>query len=606
MRVAAGAMQYKRMIVHHESGGSRGWGSCFRAPPRLKEKVMLYVTTLLISAAALTRGAPCEDLRYKSVSWRGVSVFSVSDLERSAGVSREGVLTVSEADSATKAVVDYYRSEGYLEASARLSSILDEDGTLLVIEVDEGRRYVVGDVSFDGVTCFSRKEVLEMCAGLRSGAAFTRPGLERSFDVLLKAYGEIGRAECRVSPRSFSLESGASVDFTIQVDEGRRCVIEEMRVTGGKTRAATAAKVAGLELGEPFNPWTLSDAKMKLARSGLFSFVGEPRAKTGGADSLVVIEVPVEEPPASSASGLLGYSGREGGAVGFVDLDLGNIMGTGRSGSFRWEASGGGLSSYGAGYEEPWLAGLPLSVKLGIEHLAQDTTYSTTGVSADLLLAAGRGFTFSLGVGRERTALTGVLPGTTTKRSRLALRAGARIDLRDNPVDPRNGLLLRADGDWGSRRDGGVGIGADKSVDLARLHIGSEVYRPVRGRHGVFLGVRWSKMVSDESSVPVDQLLRFGGAGSLRGYREDQFRAEETRLVQIEHRIALGERGSRLFLFTDLGMLRGEKAPDGTLIGYGLGLRAATRGGVVGLDFALGRGDSWREAKVHVKLERFF
>jgi outer membrane protein assembly factor BamA len=252
------------------------------------------------------------------------------------------------------------------------------------------------------------------------------------------------------------------------------------------------------------------------------------------------------------------------------------------------------------------LAGLPLSVRLGIEHLAQDTTYSTTGVSADLLLAAGRGFRFSLGVGRERTALMGVLPGATTKRSRLAIRAGARMDLRDNPVAPRNGLLLRAEGDWGSRRDGGVGIEADKSVDLARLQVGSEIYRPVHGRHGVFVGARWSKIFSDESPVPVDQTLRFGGAGSLRGYREDQFRAEETGLVQIEHRIAMGERGSRLFFFADFGMLRGEKAPDGTLIGYGLGLRAATRGGVVGLDFALGRGDSWREAKVHVKLERFF
>jgi outer membrane protein assembly factor BamA len=595
-------------------GGARGW-----APPAISALRHVILATAVAAACGLmggrataagatgaAQGEAPEGPRVEGVSWSGVTAFSQSDLERAAGLLPGRAVTRQGMEAAATAVADAYRAQGYLNAAVNVRTVERDGGRWLRVDVDEGSRFVIGEVTLVGVKEFRAEDLIEICPGLKAGAAFTREGLESSFERLLRAYGTRGYAECRVSPRSFSPKDAGSVDLALEIVEGRRRVIEGIGVSGGRTKASTAAKLARVETGTAFDPWRLDEVKARLASSGLFSEVGDPTVRAGTADSLVMIEVPVTEPPSSSVSGLLGYAGRGGGAVGFVDLALGNIMGTGRSGGFRWERSGGGLSSYGAGYTEPWLGGLPLSLGLGLEHVTQDTTYSTTALKADVRVTARRGLSFALGVGHERTAIAIPAGPGVTHRTRLALRAGVELDARDNAVDPREGLLLGVDGDWGHRRDGGPGYVEEDVWNITKVRVRSEVYRRLRGRHGLYVGACWRTVMTNESETPWDQLLRFGGASSIRGYREDQFRAEETGLLQIEHRVALDEAGSRIFLFADLGYARGRGAPPGTLLGYGVGIRTAAAGGVLGLDFAMGRGDSWSDGKVHVRMKRTF
>jgi outer membrane protein insertion porin family len=470
----------------------------------------------------------------------------------------------------------------------------------------EGAEMTIGEVEWEGCDLFSSEDLDELCPGLREGAEFSKKGIEDSFDGLLRRYGELGYADCRVSPRGFAANPDATVDLTVEIVEGPRYTIEAVAVKGGRTRGSTAGKIAGIEPGDPFDPWKLENARARLVSSGLFSRVETLSVRKGSADSLVVVEAELDEAPCSSVSGLLGYSGREGGAIGFVDLSLGNILGTARSGAFHWEGSGHGLSSYEARYREPWLGGLPLSLEVGMDHVAQDTTYSTTGISGGVRLDMGRGLSLSLGGVKERTAVAGEREGEGMRRSRVAVRAGAEIDARDKVFDPRGGFRVSISGDWGSRTDTHTAVRESESWRVARVNVNAELHRRLHGRHGLYARAEWRRIATDEEVLPFDQMLRFGGASSLRGYREDQFRAEETGLIQLEHRISLGDGGSRMFLFSDLGILRGRSAPEGILVGYGLGIRAAGPGGVVGLDYGLGKGDSWSEGKVHVRLTRTF
>jgi outer membrane protein insertion porin family len=564
------------------------------------------VTLAVVVASSLSVGAGplLAEMALGDVTWSGVRAFEADDL---AGIAKlkPGVPWVAgDSEAARGAILETYRAEGFIDAAVEMETVARSDEIDLNVRVNEGPRYRMGTVHVEGEKLFSYAEVMELCPGLQQGAAFSKSGIENSFDLLLREYGERGYAECRVSPRAFSPRANGTVDFTVEILEGTRYSIEAVDVKGGRTRGQTAGLIAGLKVGAPFDPWDLEDAHGRLASSGLFSRVGELWVRPGSADSLVVVQVDVDEAPSSSVSGLLGYSGKEGGAVGFVDLRLGNILGTARSGSFRWENSGGGLSTYGAYYREPWLGGMPVALEFGIDHVAQDTTYSTTGISGGIQISAGRRLSLSLGASKERTAVAGESEGQATRRSRVAVRAGVEVDARDNAYDPHGGLRVLLAGDWGSRTD--TRAAESKSWRIARLSIGAELHRRIYSRHGLFLGAQWRKVISNEEVLPWDQLLRFGGANSLRGYREDQFRAEETSLLQLEHRIGLGAGGSRLFFFTDFGVLGGHGAPQSTLVGYGLGIRAASPGGVVGLDYGLGKGDSWSEGKVHVRLTRTF
>jgi outer membrane protein insertion porin family len=101
----------------------------------------------------------------------------------------------------------------------------------------------------------------------------------------------------------------------------------------------------------------------------------------------------------------------------------------------------------------------------------------------------------------------------------------------------------------------------------------------------------------------------YGGARTLRGYREDQFRGDQVLLVSLEYRIG-DPRTGRLYGFVDAGGHRrkrdGEAVSEQLHIGYGLGLRAAMSSGLFDLAFGIGEERSFSEIKVHVSLQQRF
>lgn len=107
-------------------------------------------------------------------------------------------------------------------------------------------------------------------------------------------------------------------------------------------------------------------------------------------------------------------------------------------------------------------------------------------------------------------------------------------------------------------------------------------------------------------------LFRLGGTNSLRGYREDQFLGNRIFWSNFEYRYLLTRR-TYGFLFFDSGYyLRNEDLQrniakqEGFKIGYGLGLNIETGLGVMSVSFALAKGDSFSEGKIHFGLVNEF
>jgi len=103
-------------------------------------------------------------------------------------------------------------------------------------------------------------------------------------------------------------------------------------------------------------------------------------------------------------------------------------------------------------------------------------------------------------------------------------------------------------------------------------------------------------------------MFRFGGAKTLRGYRENQFLGSRVAWTNAEYRFLLGRR-SFLFGFLDTGYYNRPAQPeqnlpgeDGVKYGYGFGLRTDTPLGNIGVSFALGQGDSFSQGKIHIGL----
>ena len=294
----------------------------------------------------------------------------------------------------------------------------------------------------------------------------------------------------------------------------------------------------------------------------------------------------------------LGYAGGPGAAdelTGLVDIELRNIAGTGRSASAAWERIRESQTEISFSYTEPWLLGAPVDVGVAGSQSVRDTFYTTT--EGDLLVTARVGARVRLtwSVGAERY-VPGSADESTTTSARTAFAAG--YDGTDAPWNPTSGTRLGASVEYAAKKGADSGRGERSGTATASV----EGFLRVRGRQVVALLARVEALASTEDEVPYHELLTLGGARSLRGYREEQFRGTRVALGSVEYRFLLGRR-SRAIAFVDAGYWYrdGSNVASDTHLGYGIGLRGDTRLGTISIDYGLGEGDDLLDGKLHVR-----
>jgi outer membrane protein assembly factor BamA len=146
---------------------------------------------------------------------------------------------------------------------------------------------------------------------------------------------------------------------------------------------------------------------------------------------------------------------------------------------------------------------------------------------------------------------------------------------------------------------------ADQVIQQQRFSFSGRAYIPVSLRHVGVLGLDARGVQSP--SYDLSDLLKIGGAQSLRGYNEEQFRGNVVARLLSEWRYLI-DRTSHMFVFFDLGYYG---APDvGSsmnvvdrrnefLTGYGFGLELGTGAGQFSVSLGFNR-DEGLDAKVHL------
>ena len=265
-----------------------------------------------------------------------------------------------------------------------------------------------------------------------------------------------------------------------------------------------------------------------------------------------------------------------------------------------WEKVHIGHDRIAFDYTEPWLLGAPIDAGVRAEQVNRDTLYSTT--EGDLFVTArfGTRFAVTWSAGGERYVPgAGNEPSTNGHRTALELA----YERTDNPLNPTRGLETRGRLSYASvkAKEG------DASYRTGTLALSAAVYLPVRHAQVLAVIARGAALASSDADVPLHQQLVLGGAGDLRGYREEQFHGTTTVLGSLEYRLILG-RYSRIAAFIDVGhcSVDGSNPVSETKLGYGVGLRGETRLGIIAVDYGLGEGDGFLDGKLHVGLVREF
>lgn len=474
----------------------------------------------------------------------------------------------------------------------------------LDLTIDEGPEARLAGLEFEGVRAVDPASLVPLM-DLGLGSPITKGAVEEGVQAVLAHYERLGRPFASVRVTGARLAPDGGLVLTISVDEGMEARLAEVLVSGNDvTKDRVIVRESGLRVGEPLDLGAVSRVRSRLERLGLFDVVSEPVVAVDPANGAAAVGIEVSEGPANRISGALGYAPGAGGAdgelTGRVYVALGNIAGTGRAAAVEWERVGEARTRIGFSYEEPWLLGAPIDVAVRGAQVVHDTVYTTTEADISVTARMGDRTRVTWSIGGERY-VPGAADESTTTSYRTSL--GAEFDGTDVPDNPRRGASVAGSIQYAAKREHSTDD-RDRSGTFA---VEAWLYLPVRSSQVVALGARGAGIASTEEDVPFHELLTLGGAGSLRGYREEQFRGTRTGLLSVEYRFILSRR-ARALAFVDVGYYYrgGSNFAKDTKLGYGIGLRGVTRLGIISLDYGLGEGDGLLDGKLHVGLIREF
>ena len=408
----------------------------------------------------------------------------------------------------------------------------------------------------------------------------------------------------------------------LQFDPGPAVRIDSIVVRGAKlTKRSVLVRELPVRAGDSFNFDKVQSIPDRLMRLGYLQSVA-PAQLALDTRGRYLLDIAIVEGNSNWLNGVAGYNPGEGRQKGFVsgsiDVKFGNLLGTGRQINARWEKRSRETQELALRYREPWILGYPVHLSGGFQQLIQDTTYVERRWEFAAELPLGQNFTASGHVAKESISPDSLahIRFNLPRSSVTSVGATLRYDSTDDPINPRRGVFYLTTVETGRKTTDQV-IGVEgKNFSRDKILVDLHWLLPTFGPQVLSLAVHGRQVKSNAPpEILVTDQFRFGGATTLRGYREEQFRGSRVAWSNVEYRYLLSRR-TRAFLFFDAGYYSGFEyanaiSPqlnqvENNVYAWGLGARIDTPLGIVGVDYGLGEGDALTNGKVHVSLVNSF
>ena len=479
-------------------------------------------------------------------------------------------------------------------------------------------------VAFEGNTVYT-SEVLTKFMDLQPGQVLNSVYVGQKVQGINAAYARDGYMLAHVD--------GIRVDdqgvLHVHIVEG---IVEDIVPAGNKkTRDKVITREFVQKKGKPFNKFLVRRSVERVYNLGFFDDVNV-RMLPGDQDpNNVIIEIDVLEHKTGTITLGAGYS-KSDGLMGIIEFGEDNFRGTGDKFKVHWEIGGKKkYKNYQISYLKPWIDSKGTSLGFSFFNREDEyTDYNEDGNEVAEYNKKSRGFNISFGrqtgeytrdyltlesrkdsykwdddssgfrydknAGKGKNWNNGSYNFANDKYvdknfGRINSITWQKVyDSRDNIYEPTRGRRISYTAQWA-----GHGLGGD--FDFYKFTAEARMYKKLGAKNVLAFRARGGFIQGD---APYSQLFTLGGADSLRGYEDDQFRGKYMYNATLEFRFPIVKKVSGV-LFTDIG--DAWDAPNVSWYnskktfnyGVGAGVRITTPIGPVKLDYGVGK----HKNKVH-------
>ncbi len=562
-------------------------------------------------------------VRIRRVYTEGNRAYSRAKLLRlvktkSTGIFRSGVFKPEVLEEDVERLKVFYQNSGYMDITISTSIESDKRGRWMYVrfKIDEGKKYLVGDINFSGNTVYKNEEIKRKLRMTRY-KPFSQEGLRQDISNIQSLYFDKGYISVEVEVRTQIVENTDKIGIEYKIIENEIAYVEKIDVRGNvKTKDLVIRRELRLFPGDKFDGRKLKRSKGRLNNLGYFEEINfdiEP-GTTPDKKNLVVS---VKETKTGEFSFGAGYSSVDQ-FVGFVEVvqrnfDIFNFpYFTGAGQSLRLRTQIGTVrQDFELSFTEPWIFGYPYSFGFDLYQRTREREHDI-GYAYDEDRQGG-----DLRVGKEFTDYTRgdlVYRMDKIKISNIVSNVSDDLrseegdntissllfkltqDTRDNVFEPKEGYVIS-----GSVECAGGPFGGDK--DFARYIVATnwffthfeKLVLELRLRGGI------AGDYGDSSSVPIYERFYAGGANTIRGYKErrvgpkdantdDPIGGEAMLLGTVEYSFPIVE-NIKGAVFYDTGNVWSQASDfaSGTFkSSVGTGVRINTPIGPIRLDFGYG------------------
>lgn len=528
--------------------------------------------------------------------------------------------------AAIKADISALGSSGYLSEINPVITVVPE-GVKVAYKVTVNP--VVKSVQFEGNTVYSN-EMLVNYLNVQPNTVLNTVQVGERIQGINAAYNRDGYILARVNDMAVDQDGVLHISIT----EG---IVEDIVPHGNKkTKDYVILREFNQKKGQPFNKFLVRRSVEKVYNLGYFDDVNV-RLLEGSTPDKVVIEIDVLEHKTGTITFGAGYSDSDG-FVGIVEVGEDNLRGTGDKIKVHWEFGGtAGYKNYSVSYLRPWIDSKGTSLGLTIfDREDTYTDYNSDGDEISQYVKTQKGINVSLGrqtgeYTRDYVTLEtrkdgwkfdedensgynyaeGAGEGSdpakygsyTWNNEKYDFKGDNYIennfgrtnsvswqkvyDSRDNIYDPKRGKRVSATVQWA-----GHGLGGD--FDYYKFTGEYRNYKAIGNNQVIAFRARlgWA-----QGDVPYSALYTLGGADTLRGFEDDQFRGKKMYNATLEYRVPIFNKVTGV-LFTDMG--DAWDAPHVTWydddksfnISVGAGVRISTPIGPIRLDYGVSKDDN--------------
>ena len=436
--------------------------------------------------------------------------------------------------SDTEALRAFYLDRGYLRfdiTSTQVTISADKRDINITINIDEGKQYTVGDISFSGDNTGISNGELKSLVALAPGEIYSRRVMTQSSSAISDRLGEDGFAFADVGVLPDLDDENNSVGLEFALTPGKRVYVRRISFSGQEVTQDEVLRREMRQLeGSRFSPLALTRSQTRLQRLPYIERVSISTPRVPGTEDLVDIAVNVAE----GSSGSFG-AGAGIGSDGFifnVNFTQENLFGTGQRLAVTFDNSTS-QDNFSISYTDPYFTddGISRNIRLFVRNTDTGELDSTTNFILDSFGANVRFgvpisefSTFTFGAGYER------VEAITTDNSSDEVREfieefGSEYDLFDLSIgythDTRNRTVFAT---RGARNAISLEVTSPNS-DLAylRLNYNFQYLLPLNDKLTLSFD---SQLNFGEGEDGLDQLPFFrrffaGGIQSVRGFRRN-------------------------------------------------------------------------------------